>query len=129
VRPSDTTSTDRAAARGEHQGDAAAEGARADDGDRTLLDFRREGEGHGLSFSWGCRSGPPRKAPAAAAGAGIPRIQHWGRLPWFAAWPRRAFFFRRRFDDMGNLLRAWWKTARRDIEHVTPCTECEQYAH
>lgn len=27
-------------------------------------------------------------------------IQDWGRLPWFAPFLRRAFFLRRRFEDM-----------------------------
>ncbi|KES08398.1 hypothetical protein BU52_05060 [Streptomyces toyocaensis] len=26
--------------------------------------------------------------------------QDWGRFPWLAGWPRRAFFFRRLFEDM-----------------------------
>ncbi len=62
-----------------------------------------------------CPTGPrtPRTAPTSTSprlrggrGGRTGRgLQDWGRRPWLAGWLRRAFFFRRRFEDMGCLLR------------------------
>lgn len=45
--------------------------------------------------------GESEGGPARAGRAGPPApLQLWGLLPWLAAFLRRAFFLRRRFEDM-----------------------------
>ncbi len=60
-----------------------------------------------------------RRASAGDPGPVEPVTQDWGRLPWLAPFLRRAFFLRRRFDDMSPPFST--------MHFCWVCTHCSWY--
>ncbi len=70
-------------------------------------------------------AGRARRRAAPRSDAALPMPPHapgqdWGRLPWFAPFLRRAFFLRRRFEDMGTSVVLMVLPGRMCVRAITP---------